>query len=386
MLAVSLATAATLLGDSMLYAVLPTAFHALGLELWMVGVLLSANRFVRLLTNPLAGRVVEKIGARPPFVAALLLGAATTAGYALGGFAVLLAARLLWGLCWSFLRLGGTLAALDAADETQRGYYLGFCTGTARIGTLVAVLLGGFLTDAIGFAATALLFGAATLLGGAALLGARLPGPEAAGGGEAFRRAPHSRDGTAVWALHAAAFLNGAAGTVVVVSTLGLLLLERFGPEIALAGAVLGVASLNGLLLGARFARDRVWVPGAGPQADRAGRAPVLIVTSLGAALSLLGLARDGGLLWTASLAVCAFVSGTALRAALDALAGDLAPPAERARALSHYANWADLGAATGPFLAYQAVGWIGLGGVYQASAGALLLIAGGTFALIRGR
>lgn len=377
----ALATAATLLGDSLLYAVLPTVYGALGLELWMVGVLLSANRFVRLLTNPLAGRVVERVGAGRPFVAALLLGAATTLAYALGGFFVLLAARLLWGLCWSFLRLGGYIAALDAADETQRGYYLGFCSGAARLGTLVAVLLGGLLTDGLGFTWTTLAFGVATLLGGAALIGVRLPGAEAARSDPADSPA-HVRDGATVRALHAAAFLNGAAGTVVVVATLGLLLKERFGAELAVAGLVLGVASYNGILLGARFALDLVWAPFAGHLTDRVGRAPVVVVTSIAAAAALAGLAQQGDLLWTSSLAVCAFIAGTALRAALDALAGDLAPPASRARALSHYANWADLGAATGPFLAYQLVGLVGLEGVYLASAAALLGIAAGAATL----
>lgn len=373
----SLATAATLLGDSLLYAVLPTVYGALGLELWMVGVLLSANRFVRLLTNPLAGRVVERIGVGVPFVAAVVLGAATTAGYALGGFAILLVARLLWGLCWSFLRIGGLIAALDAAGDDQRGYYLGFFNGTARLGTLVAVLLGGLMTDWLGFDQTTLIFGGATLLAGAALLGTRLPGREAAGGGAADEDAePHTRDGATVWALHAAAFLNGAAGTVVVVATLGLLLFQRFGPEVAVMGVVLGVASFNGILLGARFALDLVWAPAAGHFSDRLGRGPVLLVTATGAALALFGLAQDGGLAWTAALAIAAFVAGTALRAALDALAGDLAPPHSRARALSHYANWADLGAATGPFAAYQVVGWIGLTGVYMASAAALVIVA----------
>ena len=379
----SLATAATLLGDSLLYAVLPTIYGALGLELWMVGVLLSANRFVRLLTNALAGRVVERIGVGLPFMAAILLGAATTAGYALGGFALLLVARLLWGLCWSFLRIGGLIAALDAADVDQRGYYLGFFNGTARLGTLTAVLVGGLMTDWVGFGTTTLVFGAATLLAGVALIGTHLPGAEAARGRAPDEGAhPHTRDGARVWALHAAAFLNGAAGTVVVVATLGLLLVERFGTEVAVMGVVLGVASFNGILLGARFALDLVWAPAAGHFSDRLGRGPVLLVTSVSAALALFGLAQEGGLAWTAGLAICAFIAGTALRAALDALAGDLAPPQGRARALSHYATWADLGAATGPFAAYQLVGWIGLEGVYLASACALLGIAATPFVL----
>ncbi len=81
---VSLAVAATLPGDSLLYAVLPIVWAELGLELWMVGVLLSANRFVRLVTNPIAGWVVERTGVRVPFVLAVFASTATTATYGLG--------------------------------------------------------------------------------------------------------------------------------------------------------------------------------------------------------------------------------------------------------------------------------------------------------------
>ena len=49
--AVALAVAATLLGDSMLYAVMPSQPEAWSLSVPAVGVLLSANRLVRLVTN-----------------------------------------------------------------------------------------------------------------------------------------------------------------------------------------------------------------------------------------------------------------------------------------------------------------------------------------------
>ena len=46
-----------MLGDQALYAVLPTCFADLGLAPYQVGVLLSINRWVRLLTNHLAERL-----------------------------------------------------------------------------------------------------------------------------------------------------------------------------------------------------------------------------------------------------------------------------------------------------------------------------------------
>ena len=51
------ATAFSLLGDQMLYSVLPVYYESLGLTAVGVGVLLSANRWIRLLTNDLAYRI-----------------------------------------------------------------------------------------------------------------------------------------------------------------------------------------------------------------------------------------------------------------------------------------------------------------------------------------
>ena len=100
LIVISFAVALTLLGDSLLYAVLPAIWHKIGLELWMVGALLSANRFIRFLTNPLAGRLVERFGLRKPFLTAVFVAAITTATYGISsGFVVFLIARCFWGAC-----------------------------------------------------------------------------------------------------------------------------------------------------------------------------------------------------------------------------------------------------------------------------------------------
>ena len=51
---IALATAFSLLGDQMLYSVLPTYYAELGLMPYQVGLILSVNRWVRLITNSLA--------------------------------------------------------------------------------------------------------------------------------------------------------------------------------------------------------------------------------------------------------------------------------------------------------------------------------------------
>jgi uncharacterized membrane protein SpoIIM required for sporulation len=53
-----------LLGDSLLYVALPAHAAELALPLWTVGILLGANRIVRLVTNGLAAGLFARVGAR----------------------------------------------------------------------------------------------------------------------------------------------------------------------------------------------------------------------------------------------------------------------------------------------------------------------------------
>jgi MFS family permease len=384
LLAVSVAVAATLLGDSFLYAVLPTAWPQLGLELWMVGVLLSANRFVRFVTNPVAGWVYSRMGVRVPFIAAVLVAAATTATYGLAaGFFLLVLARALWGLCWSFLRLGGYLTALGSSDHRRRGYYLGLYTSTSRCGTLLAMLFGGLLADTIGFRFTALFFAAITLGAGLVLLRERFsPRPAGDQMAEKPRAAPvtvtpplpdeseasRQRRG----AVYAAAFINGLAGNSLAVATLGLWLVGQYGTTIPIGPFTLGAASVTGVLLAFNSLADVLWSPVAGHSSDRYGRVRFMLAAGAAAAVAMVGLSIPAGLPCTVAAACGVFASGTALRAALDAAAGDLASPAARSRVMSWYANWSDLGTATGPLLAYQLAPHIGLDWVYRGGAACL--------------
>ncbi|MBM4206053.1 MAG: hypothetical protein FJ194_18215 [Gammaproteobacteria bacterium] len=90
---VSIVTGFSLLGDQALYAVLPVMHESLGLSAIQVGILLSINRWIRLLTNSWAHRAAETYAASLLLPLALAVGAATTALYAVtSSFMVLLIA------------------------------------------------------------------------------------------------------------------------------------------------------------------------------------------------------------------------------------------------------------------------------------------------------
>ena len=56
--------ALSILGDSMLYAVLPAHAASLGIPVAGVGVILSVNRWIRLATNFGAAGVFRRLGSR----------------------------------------------------------------------------------------------------------------------------------------------------------------------------------------------------------------------------------------------------------------------------------------------------------------------------------
>ena len=142
---VGIATAFSLLGDQVLYSVLPVYFDELGLMPIQVGLILSANRWIRLITNHFAHRMVQRFRSDILFVGALLLGALTTALYIFASlFSLLLAARLLWGLAWSFIRHIGVLEIMQDVPENVSGRTMGFYNGISRLGS-VAGLFGGAL-------------------------------------------------------------------------------------------------------------------------------------------------------------------------------------------------------------------------------------------------
>ncbi|MFW6075475.1 MAG: MFS transporter [Chloroflexota bacterium] len=384
--AVSCAVAAAILGDSLLYAVLPAIYPELGLQAAMVGVLLSANRFVRLLSNPVAGWVVARAGVRAPFLIAVFVAALTTVVYALGlGFIVLLLGRIAWGICWSFLRLGGYLAALDSSNDGSRGYYLGFFNVVTRFGSFVAVVLGGLMTDVIGFETTVYIFAALTVLGGLAVFRERPPAVDEQRRREGAVSTRMFGDPALLFGplsiVFVMAFVQAMTISGLITATLGAWIRQEAGDSIDLLLVSVGVATLTGFLLGTRFLSDFLWGPLSGHLSDRHGRRNLLIAAGLIEALSLVALVFAPNV-WLLILAtVILFLAATATTVSLEAITGDFAPPEQRSQTMSLYATCADLGSATGPV-----VGWVGfaLGTMYLGSAG-LLVLAGTMYLLLTG-
>jgi MFS family permease len=395
---VSVAVALSLLGDSLLYAVLPSQAEAVGVPIGLVGVILSANRFIRLLSNTWAGSLCDRLGYARPFTVALLLGATTTALYGLTyGFWLLFFARVLWGVSWSFIRVGGLGTVLEHATDHNRGLLMGFFLGISRLGSLVAVALGGILTDVMGYRPTLLLFAIISALA------AIISGPSGARRSRHMKAAPHiaaaperhaprsmpgpsgavaSEDSIRrhrLLAVNVCGFSNGFVTSGLVTSTLGLLLKTLYGSTTTFGSLTLGISSITGLLLSSRWAIDFGLGPCLGHLSDRLGRHRVILAAFVIGTLALVLFASVSAFIPLSLAALVIFISSTALSASLDASLGDLAAVGEQARTIGRYATFTDLGSACGPLLGYALGVWLGLMPMYMFG-GCLLLSAAGFY------
>ena len=375
------AVAASLLGDSMLYAVMPSRPQAWGLSVAAVGVLLSANRLVRLVSNPLAALLFARVGPRAPFAAAMVLAVAVTLVYGLAtAFVVLLAARMLWGVSWSMLRLGGFWAVLDEATDETRGLMMGSYTAIVRTGSLGGTVAGAVLTDAIGHRLTLSIFSALIALSGAAWFfatrthaGARSPAAARADGEGGLASVLRDRR---LLIVSAGGMVSGLVFAGLVFASIGFYLRESYGSEVAVGGLAIGVTSLTGLLLGAYGMLNVPIGPAAGLVSDWLGRSGVTQSAFALGALGLAVLAATSAVWLTLLGVVIAFAAAAALAVLLAASAGDLAPPERRSAVMSTYVTFLDLGAAIGPLagLSFGSLDALRI----MFGAGALMLLAMG--------
>lgn len=379
---VSVVTALCLLGDSMLYIALPLYYREMGLSsLWEVGLLLSINRLVRLPLNPLAGWVLARIPLQWGLTLAVVLGAVTTLGYGVAsGFIVWLLLRSLWGLAWSFLRIGGLAAVLQASDNSNRGEMMGLYNGLYRLGSLGGMIVGGIAASIIGLPAIALLFGVCSLVGLPLVRQIHLG-----------KITPESRvaENTAVngskgWLAEKGILLLMVSGFVVacvfqgvVTSTLSVVI-RQFGEEISLWGIMLAASAWSGLIQGARWAWEPFLVAPIGRWSDgERGRIPLFLGFLLMAGVLMFFVPFPLPFpLWLV-VALLLLVTATALTTLTDALASDEASQGKGVAKFTYFSIAQDLGAAIGPLLGYLLLELpFGLIGLYFLGGSALIALS----------
>ncbi|MBV00437.1 MAG: hypothetical protein CMM24_08750 [Rhodospirillaceae bacterium] len=133
-----------LLGDSLIYAILPVYADNFGLTIPMVGILLAANRIVRIFIYTFISKLVSTFGARALCVIAAIIATLSTFLYGIStGFFPLLCARILWGIAYAILLI--STLAYAVTKKSEAGTRIGTSQSIQRIGPIIALLLGTWL-------------------------------------------------------------------------------------------------------------------------------------------------------------------------------------------------------------------------------------------------
>jgi len=369
-------------GGGVIFPILPNLGVILGISPVLVGVILSANRFSRLLANAPAGILVDRIGTRTPFVIGMFIQGAASFGYVIAVVAPapeawFMLARLLWGVGSALVFATAYTIAADVSDDGSRGTSMGLIRGGVLFGAPTGMVIGGIVSEVWGTVAAFLL---ATVFAFVASFMAYATIPETHVENEA-------RESVKPWDVDLSVpavtvgFINFAVLFVyfgVLFSTLVLFLAEN---ELGILG--FDAQGSSGVYMAITVIVAGVFMFLGGYVSDqRQSRVPTL-VTFLGLTFVGFVLLAYADSITTLTLACICIGSGQGgTSGPLMALLGDLTPDAQMGRAVGTNNILGDVGGGVGPIVSLPMVDMIGFQPVFLASSllpliAALILLAG---------
>ena len=375
---IAIITAISVFGNEMLLIVMPIYWDFFGLTaLWQVGIILSMNRIIRLPINSIVGWCYQKISKRTGVLIAVILAILSTYSYGmLKGFWLLLFMRILWGISWSFLRLGGYLTVLTSSDNQTRGQLIGLYNGLLGLGTLFGMLIGGLFADLIGIKWITTLF---AILGILTLPFVFRFVPNSLSEEETNRSADKKLAPLTNKA-QIKILINGLLVALVVYgiffSTFSKLLEYQMNQNFIILGFSLGAVAVAGILQSVKLGTDPFIAPFIGRWSDeKFGRIPLLLFAfTLGAILlAVIPLTLPFPLFL---ILIFAFqLVATIFITASDSLAADAATGPASVKMMTYYTLFVDLGSALGPLISFFILDFIGIRFLYWFTS-LLLIIA----------
>ncbi len=341
------------MGDALIYAVLPVMAQEFGVTAIWVGVLLSANRFARLIVNFSLVRLSRHLDLRTMAIVGAALGAASTLGYAIfTGVWLLLLARIVWGVAFSMLRL--MTQGYATLDQKVMARYLGLSASVVEAGPVLVYSLGVWMVNLVGPRETFFVIGAVGLL--AIWPAFKLPRDLDQASPQRSIRKPRYED--------MVAFASFFARSGIMMTTASLLFYDGEGD----AGKAIFIGGL--VLIAPRIFRI-VASPFIGRLADHVGIERVYFVGLMLGGFGFLGVGLD----FTITGLSLAIVGGAIANMLLPGIAvkrgGD-----ETLLDLASIATWGDLGAALGALAGGSLVAYISLDNLYLGMAVILLVMA----------
>ncbi|ELY43513.1 MFS transporter [Natronorubrum sulfidifaciens] len=355
-------------GGGVIFPILPNLGEVLGISAFMVGLILSANRFTRLVANAPAGVLIDRIGTRTPFIAGLAIEAVATFMYVVAILSPLpelwfLLARILWGVGSALVFATAYTITADVSEADSRGTSMGIVRAGITFGFPAGLVLGGVVSDLWGNVEAFVL--AASFAGLASVI-AYLIVPETHVEDEHESVKPWDLE-TSVPALTVGLVNFGLyfAYIGVLFSTLVLLVGDR---GITIFG--LDAQGSSGMLMAVTVLSGSVFTLGGGALSDSVGaRVPVMLaflVTSC-VGFAVLAFGSRFEVLVLACLLIGAGQGGVG--GPLTALLADLTPEERIGRAMGTNNVLGDVGGGLGPLVSLPLVDVLGFEAIYAISA-----------------
>ncbi|OYR43504.1 MFS transporter [Halorubrum sp. Eb13] len=392
-------------GGGVVFPILPNLGAVLGISAFMVGVILSANRWVRLVANGPAGALVDRYGTRKPFVYGLLVEGIATLGYvvalamppaeslrplaaalpraAVGAVAIgpdwwfaplsvfvapetwFLLARVLWGFGSAAVFATAYTIAADLSDSGSRGTNMGVVRGGITMGFPAGLVLGGIVSSLAGNAA-AFAVAAAFALTASVVAHRYVPETHVTGDRSGDSIKPWDVD-TSVPALTVGLVNFGLLFAYIgaLFSTLVLFLGEN---DISLFG--LAPQGTSGLFMAGTVVSASFFMIVGGRISDtRESRTPILLTFLVVSFVGFLLLARSGSVVDLALACVFIGAGQGGTSGPMMALLADLTPDERMGRASGTNNVFGDIGGGLGPMVSLPLIETVGFAPIYAACA-----------------
>ena len=354
------------LGGGVAFPTLPRLGPILGISPFLVGIILSANRFTRLVCNAPAGSVLDAIGTRRPMIVGFCLQGLAPFGYVLAlnagsigldSAAVFLAARALWGIGSAFVFVGAFATITHVTTPENRGRWVGYMRGGQSLGFPAGLVLGGLLADTYGFTVAFVVAGCAGLFA-ASVAWLVLPDLE-----PDVDRTGSLREIPAVVRSDPRIASVGAVNFVVRFLFVGILLstVVLYAAEKGIAIGALSETGVSGVVMALAVLGASVTTVSVGRYSDRLDNRALIAIPALGVlgvGFGVLALVPTlvGALGGVALIGVG--VGGT--NPPLLAYLGDISPGGDIGKLGGVYNTFGDLGSTLGPLVALPLVAEVG--------------------------
>jgi MFS family permease len=365
-------------GGGVVFPILPNLGAVLGISSFTVGVILSANRFTRLVANAPAGALVDRTGTRTPFVVGLFVEGLATLGYVVAVVSPMpeawfLVARVLWGIGSALVFATAYTITADVSESSSRGTSMGVVRAGITFGFPAGLLLGGVVSEAYSVVA-AFVLAAAFALFASALAYRIVPethaeAVEAAGGSvkpwEIDRSLPVLTVGLVNFGIFFA-YVGALFSTLVLfldVNEFGLLGFDAQGT--------------SGVLMAVTVFAGSVSMLAGGKLSDLYGyRVPIVLGSLLVSGVGFLLLPTPDSVGWVVAGCVLIGAGQGGTTGPMMALIADLTPDERMGRAMGTNNVLGDVGGALGPLVSLPLVDTVGFAPVYAACA-AIPVVAG---------